>query len=38
MRNVSEKFVPRPLTAELKEHCMSAASDLLKCAEADNFF
>jgi hypothetical protein len=38
MKNVSVKFVSRLLTEEMKEHRVSAASDLIKCGEADSYF
>jgi hypothetical protein len=37
-RNVSIKFIPQLLTAELKEHCISVAPDVLKRAEAEFIF
>jgi hypothetical protein len=37
MGSLLVKFIPWPLTAQLKEHCMSVAPDLLKCAKAEFF-
>jgi len=33
---VSARWVPRQLTAELKERCVDACQELLKCFEADS--
>jgi hypothetical protein len=39
MTYATMKLIPRLLTAQLMKHRLSAASDLLECAEADeNFF